>query len=183
VYAVRNLIYNTAVAPYKLNQEPSGFFILHNTSIRTGWAWLQYGAYASNFSFHNNIMIGTKPVYLMPFLQMAGIDYNGWSPDGEFKFDYSWSDFSALSRQSPYERHGRLLTAPVFATNIALPPKFHHFMTPPTPLLHARSNAVDAGRRLPNINDDYTGDGPDIGVLERGLEAPHYGIRWTGRRF
>ena len=184
VYAVRNLIYNTAIAPYKLNQEPTGFFILHNTSIRRGWAWLQYGAYASNFSFHNNLTIGTdNPVYLTPYLQMAGIDYNGWSPDGEFKFDYSWSDFASFSRESPYEGHGRLLTVPVFITAIAVPPTFESFMPPPTPVLDAGSNAVDAGRRLPNINDDYTGEGPDIGVLERGFEAPHYGIRWVGRRF
>ena len=170
VYAVRNLIYNTAIAPYKLNQEPSGFFILHNTSIRRGWAWLQYGAYASNFSFHNNLTIGTdNPVYLTPYLQMAGIDYNGWSPDGEFKFDYSWSDFASFSRESPYEGHGRLLTAPVFITAIAVPPRFESFMPPPTPVLDAGSNAVDAGRRLPNINDDYTGEGPDIGLLERGF--------------
>ena len=184
VYAVRNLIYNTAIAPYKLNQEPSGFFILHNTSIRRGWGWLQYGACASNFSFHNNLTIGTdKPVYLTPYLQMAGIDYNGWSPDGEFKFDYSWSSFASFSRESPYEEHGRLLTLPVFVTAIAVPPTFESFMAPPTPVLDVGSNAVDAGRRLPNINDDYTGEEPDIGVLERGFEAPHYGIRWAGQRF
>ena len=184
VYAVRNLIYNTAIAPYKLNQEPSGFFILHNTSIRRGWAWLQYGAYVSNFSFHNNLTIGTdRPVYLTPYLQLAGIDYNGWSPDGEFKFDYSWSDFASFSRESPYEAHGRLLTVPVFVTAIAVPPMFESFMPPPTPMLDAGSNAVDAGRRLPNINDDFIGEGPDIGVLERGFEAPHYGIRWAGQRF
>ena len=182
VYAVRNLIYNTAVAPYKLNQEPSGLFILHNTSIRTGWAWLQYGAYASNFSFHNNITIGTKPVHLMPFLQMAVIDYHGWAPDGEFKFDYAWRNFSELSRQSPYERHGRLLTAPVFDPEIAPPPKFELFMPPPAPVLHPASNALDAGRRLPNINDDYTGEAPDLGALERGRDLPTYGARWQGGR-
>ncbi|HET8722221.1 MAG TPA: hypothetical protein VFM24_09355 [Nitrospira sp.] len=182
VYAVRNLIYNTAVAPYKLNQEPSGLFILHNTSIRTGWAWLQYGAYASNISFHNNITIGTKPVHLMPFLQMAGIDYNGWAPDGEFKFDYAWRNFSELSRQSPYERHGRLLTGPVFVSKIVAPPNFDLFMPRPTPVLHPASNAVDAGRRLPNINDDYTGEAPDLGALERGRDIPTYGARWQGGR-
>ncbi|HKT33634.1 MAG TPA: hypothetical protein VJR03_02300 [Nitrospira sp.] len=182
VYAMRNVIYNTAVAPYKLNQSPSGFFILHNTSIRAGWAWLQYGAYASNFVMLNNLMIGTdKAVYVTPYLQGAGIDYNGWSPDGEFKFDYSWSDFSSLSRESPYERHGRLLTVPVFAAATAVPSNFGSFMSPPTLVLDARSNAVDAGVRLPNINDDYTGERPDIGVLERGREPPQYGIRWRGR--
>jgi hypothetical protein len=180
VYAVRNLIYNTAVAPYKLNQEPSGFLILHNTSIRTGWGWLQYGGSISNFSFLNNLTIGTEnPVHLIPYVQLGGIDYNGWSPDGEFKFDYSWNGFASLSRQSPYERHGRLLTVPVFMTNIALPPNFEAFMSPPVPVLDAGSNAVDAGLRLPNINDDYVGEEPDMGALERGREAPRYGVRWA----
>jgi len=179
VYAMRNVIYNTAIAPYKLNQAPSGFLILHNTSIRAGWAWLQYGAYASNFSMLNNLMIGTdKAVFLTPYLRGAGIDYNGWSPDGEFKFDYSWSDFSSLSRQSPYEQHGRLLTVPVFVAGTAAPTNFGSLMPPPTLVLDARSNAVDAGVRLPNINDDYTGERPDIGVLERGRETPEYGVRW-----
>jgi hypothetical protein len=182
VYALRNVIYNTAVAPYKLNQQPSGFFILHNTSVRSGWAWLQHGEAVANFSFHNNLTIGTKPVYFTPYLHMAGIDYNGWSPDGEFKFDYSWSDFSALSRQSPYERHGRLVNAPIFVTTVAVPPTFESFMPPPPALvLDSGSNAVDAGLRLPNINDDYTGERPDLGVLERDCEAPHYGVRWEPR--
>jgi len=182
VYALRNTIYNTAVAPYKLNQEPSGFLILHNTSIRAGSAWRQYGSSVSNFVFHNNLTIGTdKAVSVIPFLHMASIDYNGWSPDGEFMFDYSWTGFSSLSRQSPYERHGHLLTMPVFVTTFAVPPNFESFMPPPPPLaLHVQSNAVDAGLRLPNINDDYAGEGPDIGVLEQGEAAPQYGVRWEG---
>jgi len=134
----------------------------------------------ANFSFHNNLAIGTdKAVYVMPYLQLAGIDYNGWSPDGEFKFDSSWDGFSSLRRKSPYERHGRLLTSPVFLSAIAVPPKFDWFMPPPPPMmLHAESNAVDAGVRLPNINDDYTGERPDMGVLEQGRNAPRYGVRW-----
>jgi hypothetical protein len=53
---------------------------------------------------------------------------------------------------------------------------------PPRPLmLHAESNAVDAGLRLPNINDDYTGERLDMGVLERGREEPRYGVRWRER--
>lgn len=179
VYALHNLIYNTAIAPYKLNQNPSGLHILHNTSIRHGWAWLQYGNYVSNMTFVNNVTIGTdQAVYVMPYLDMAGIDYNGWSPDGEFKFDYSWSGFSALSRQSPYEHHGRLLSTPVFVTGVVLPSSFEAFMPPPALNLNAQSNAVDAGLPLPNINDDYAGQRPDLGALERGRQSPQYGVRW-----
>jgi hypothetical protein len=37
--------------------------------------------------------------------------------------------------------------------------------------------AHDAGKILHNINDDYAGDGPDIGALEAGKPLPHYGPR------
>jgi hypothetical protein len=49
-------------------------------------------------------------------------------------------------------------------------------------MLHAESNAVDAGMKLPNINDDYTGERPDLGALELGREAPVYGVRWREPR-
>ena len=182
VYAFRNVIYNAAIAPYKLNQDPSGFHIFHNASIRPGWAWLQYGQHISNFSFYNNLTIGTdKAVYVTPFIQLAHIDYNGWSPDGEFKFDYAWNGFSSLRTHSPYEQHGRILTTPVFLEQIAMPSQFASFMQPPrTMRLDAHSNAVDAGLRLPNINDDFTGKAPDLGALELSHDPPHYGTRWSG---
>jgi hypothetical protein len=43
--------------------------------------------------------------------------------------------------------------------------------------LRPGSAAVDAGVRLPGINDDFTGRAPDLGALEVGQPAPHYGPR------
>ncbi|MBM4149440.1 MAG: hypothetical protein FJ224_10405 [Lentisphaerae bacterium] len=43
--------------------------------------------------------------------------------------------------------------------------------------LRPGSRAVDAGVRLPNINDDFTGKGPDLGAHEQGQPLPHYGPR------
>jgi hypothetical protein len=43
--------------------------------------------------------------------------------------------------------------------------------------LRPGSAAVDAGVRLPNINDDATGSAPDLGALEVGRPVPHYGPR------
>ena len=37
--------------------------------------------------------------------------------------------------------------------------------------------AVDAGVRLPNVNDDFTGNAPDLGAYEVGQPAPVYGPR------
>jgi hypothetical protein len=178
-YAFRNVIYNTANAPYKLNQDPSGFHICHNTSIRSGWAWTQYGTFASNFFFYNNLTVGTyNGVDMTPVIQLAHIDYNGWSPDGQFKFTQGWNGFKTLQEQSPYEHHGILLTQPIFEHTISIPPLFAAFMPPIDDAgLHDRSNAVDAGMLAPNINDHYTGHAPDLGAIERDHAKIQYGVR------
>lgn len=36
---------------------------------------------------------------------------------------------------------------------------------------------IDAVLRIPNINDDFNGTGPDCGAYEAGQELPHYGPR------
>jgi hypothetical protein len=43
--------------------------------------------------------------------------------------------------------------------------------------LRAGSVAVDAGSRLPGVNDDFTGRAPDLGAYEVGRPLPHYGPR------
>jgi hypothetical protein len=43
--------------------------------------------------------------------------------------------------------------------------------------LKAGSAAVDRGVVLPNITDGFTGQAPDLGALEVGQAAPHYGPR------
>jgi hypothetical protein len=43
--------------------------------------------------------------------------------------------------------------------------------------LRPASVAVDAGVRLPNINDGFTGKAPDLGAYEIGQALPHYGPR------
>jgi hypothetical protein len=178
-YAFRNVIYNTANAPYKLNQDPSGFYIMHNTAIRPGWAWTQYGFNVSNFSFVNNLTLGTDhAVYVQPAIRFARIDYNGWYPDGQFTLNYPWQDFEDLREDSPYEGHGVLLRQPVFQQPIDMPKQFADFMRPPLSVrLHPASNAVDAGVRLPNINDDFTGRAPDLGAWELRRPEPRYGVR------
>jgi len=43
--------------------------------------------------------------------------------------------------------------------------------------LRPGSVAVDAGVRLPNVNDGFTGRAPDLGAYEIGQPEPHYGPR------
>ena len=37
--------------------------------------------------------------------------------------------------------------------------------------------AIDKGMLLPTVTDEYQGSAPDLGALERGVDAPHYGPR------
>ena len=39
------------------------------------------------------------------------------------------------------------------------------------------SAAVDRGVVLPNVTDGFSGRAPDLGALEVGVAAPHYGPR------
>ena len=39
------------------------------------------------------------------------------------------------------------------------------------------SAAVDRGMALPNVTDGFAGAAPDLGALELGQPAPHYGPR------
>jgi len=43
--------------------------------------------------------------------------------------------------------------------------------------LRPGSVAIDAGVRMPGVNDDFTGRAPDLGAYEVGLPVPHYGVR------
>jgi hypothetical protein len=43
--------------------------------------------------------------------------------------------------------------------------------------LRPGASAIDAGVRLPGINDDFVGRAPDLGALESGATVPHYGPR------
>ena len=43
--------------------------------------------------------------------------------------------------------------------------------------LRPESEAVDTGLILPNVNDDFRGNAPDLGALEAGQPMPIYGPR------
>jgi hypothetical protein len=177
-YAFRNVIYNSGTAPYKLNNDPTGFLIFHNTAVRPGWAWGQYGGVASNFQFFNNITVGTTDaVDMSTDISLAQIDYDGWLPDGQFRFTTTWVGFNNLRQNSPYEHHGLILNGMPFAAPLTIPVSYTTFVQPLDASLTATSNAIDTGARLPNINDTFTGNGPDLGALERGLPLPWYGVR------
>src|SRR5581483_9641522 len=107
-------------------------------------------------------------------------DYNGYWPDGMFSlylpsaggaYAYrNFPDFAAL-QAAGIEKHGALLAGPILATGLIGPNSYEAQLAPQDATLAAGSLAIDAGVLLPNINDDFTGGGPDLGAYEKGCVA------------
>lgn len=202
-YFYRNLLYHvpTGVA-FKFSAKPAGLFVWHNTIIGEHRA----GDTSSNMHFRNNLFLGRdtpgQGILVLGNASAANTsDYNGYRPNRDVPEQYriflppsgpsiyqagadDWKTFRTLSdlQQSlPLERNSVEVDYDIFVS-----------LAPPAPgkryaVYHAMdlnfalrpgSAAVDAGERIPTINDDYAGNGPDLGALELGKPAPHYGPRW-----
>ena len=72
------------------------------------------------------------------------------------------------------------LRLPPRCNGLQPPADYTATVAPADVTLASSSNAIDAGRALPNVNDGYTGSGPDLGAFERGCPQPIYGIRPPG---
>ncbi len=202
-YFIRNIIYNvpTGIA-LKFMAKPAGLYIFHNTFICEN----ANSQIFSNSHFRNNLFMGTgtgnRPVAVFPFAtSYSTSDFNGyhtnsgeanyrWVSPGSGKLrDYSitvtkdgksFNDLKSLAEATGLEKNGIEVGYDIF--NNLVPPD----PTKPGLIYHAvdldfslkpGSMAVDAGIRLPNINEDFTGKAPDLGALESGVPLPVYGPR------
>jgi hypothetical protein len=112
----------------------------------------------------------------------CSFDYDALGTFGlPFRGNFGAQAFSSLEelRRGPHERHAIQVDLSVFDGV--------EFPDPPVPIrrpvdLRPRpgSAVVDAGVRLPNVNDGFLGNGPDIGAYEAGQSLPIYGPRPDG---
>jgi len=112
----------------------------------------------------------------------CSFDYDALGTHGlPFRGSFGAQAFASLEelRRGPHERHAIQVDMSAFDGA--------EFPDPPVPIrrpvdLRPRpgSAVVDAGVRLPNINDGFLGDGPDIGAYEAGERLPIYGPRPEG---
>jgi hypothetical protein len=203
VYFFRNLLYNvpTGVA-FKFTSKPAGLFVYHNTIIGEHTTRQSY----SNVHYRNNLFLGrdTADRGIMTWANATSVyssDYNAFRPNKGVRAQYSWlapapgraayepqetdwktyATLDELRKATGQEAHGFEVDYDVFER-----------MAPPDPLrphavyhamdldfrLRSRGKAVDAGVRLPTINDEFSGQAPDLGALELGGPRAKYGPRW-----
>lgn len=197
-YFIRNAMYNLTFDPFKLNRYSRGDVILHNTAVKVGDGLRVSSSAMFDYAFfRNNLCIGGPPGdqqwggYGAGRGQAARVA----TPGPHCTFDYDAigtygtpfdgaigrQRFSSLEelRRGPHEVHAVQVDMSVF-NEVAFPNPPLPERVPPDLRPREGTVVVDAGLRLPNINDSFRGAGPDIGAYEAGDPLPHYGPRPRG---
>jgi Right handed beta helix region len=187
VYVFRNVMYNVAVEPFKLHNNPSGCLIIHNTSVKNGTPALLWTSDSVRHSLsRNNLYVGSQARYGMDFtarMTDCDFDYDGFA-GGPYEIFLRWNGIrygtlEEVRQRAPVLKHAVLLDARTLFASGAMPPadvaRSHD--TSIDLRLSSRSQAVDAGQALPGWNDGFRGLRPDLGAYELGDSPPHYGPR------
>ncbi|PYR60392.1 MAG: hypothetical protein DMF91_12380 [Acidobacteria bacterium] len=201
-YYIRNVVYNTPVALKFSN--PAGVIVYHNTIIAENRTAQQVSNahFANNLFLGTDAPVGIAA--LGGPTAYSTYDYDGYRPNRAAEFQYSWLgprsgmtvDYERPQNQTPryktlaevaaatgQETHGIEVDYDIFES--LRPPVPPDSSKPGTPYeamnlnfqLKPGSKAVDAGVRLPNVNDGFSGKAPDLGAYEVGQSIPVYGPR------
>ena len=201
-YYIRNIVYNTPVALKFAN--PAGVVVYHNTFIAENRTAQQVSNahFANNLFLGTDAPVGIA--VLGGPTGYSTYDYDGYRPNRGAPAQYSWRgprpgllvDYDRLQNDAErfntvtdlaaatgQERHGIEVDYDIFEN--LRPPVPPDSSKPGAPYeavdlnfrLKSGSKAVDAGVRLPNVNDGFAGRAPDLGAYEVGQTAPVYGPR------
>jgi len=202
-YYIRNIVYNTPVALKFSN--PAGVIVYHNTIIAENRTAQQVSNahFANNLFLGTDAAVGIA--VLGGPTAYSTYDYDGYRPNRGVEMNYSWvgprpgmlvdydrppnqaqrfKTLAELVAATGQETHGIEIDYDIFES--LRPPVPPDSSKPGKPYeavdlnfrLKQGSRAVDAGVRLPNVNDGFTGTAPDLGAYEVGQAAPVYGPRW-----
>ena len=198
-YFIRNVMYNIAMAPFKLERRSFGNLFLHNTVVKSGDGLFEHHGQDAFFNtwWFNNLCIGgsgggKKGRYSAgDGLAVALPGYNATC-----KFDYNAvgtvnTPFAGMIADQRFENieglecltgasHCVQVNMDVFAKEVEFPDPVFPERQAQDLRIATGSAASDGALLLPNINDDFNGKAPDIGAYEAGKPLPHYGPRARG---
>jgi hypothetical protein len=186
IYLIRNECYGITSIAFKLHNYCTGTVAYHNTTCTARRAGFASFDKWQNGHFRNNLILGPGGALatgsITPY---TTLDYNGYKRsegdsfvrwfDGETR--HRFSSLEEFAEATGQERHGLVLDYDVFVR--ADEPQQGVTSHPDDWDLRLRpgSAAADAGVRLPNVNDEFTGTAPDLGAHELDQPLPHYGPR------
>ena len=188
-YIYRNELVNTESNPVKMNNNPSGFVVMHNTSIKQGPGIYDPAETWRNAIFRNNLMLGTGYAFeftTVPDEGFRDFDYDAWGTTlagttGDPWFKWNNVRYATIGelRGAGVETHG-IATAVGDLSAASYPVAWDTAVVPGSGDLRLRAGTapVDAGAALANVNDGFVVDGrPDMGAYELGQARPPYGPR------
>lgn len=202
-YYIRNVVYHVPTGcGLKFNVKPAGLVLYHNTMITEALP----GDVFSNVHLRNNLFLGIdapdRPVFRFSnATSYSTFDYNGYrlNPKAKDQFLWMWpkpglaqdydmdrasarrfGTLAELQAATGQERHGIEVDYGIFE-NLRAPAADKPYAVYDARNLNFQlapaGKAVDAGVRIPNVNDDYSGNAPDLGAYEIGQPTPVYGPR------
>jgi hypothetical protein len=194
-------MYNTTTGgSLKLIDTPAGVLIYQNTFFGQG----RLMGPASNIHFLNNLILGdgwADPILnLRTYTNYSSSDYNGFRPNPNVANAFEWTspgfevaadyqgklvtrNFKSLKEDTEatkQDQHSVLVDYDIFVNAKILDKSDPQHLYNPEDFdfrLKPGSAAIDAGILLPTINDDFTGEAPDLGAYELDRPLPHYGPR------
>ncbi len=198
-YFIRNVMYNISMAPFKLERHSYGNLFLHNTVVKSGNGLFEHHGQDEFFrtTWLNNLCIGGSgggkkgrysageglAVALPGYNATCKFDYNAVgvanTPFAGKIGDQRFESIEELHRLTGAS-HCVQVDMGVFAADIEFPDPVFPERQPQDLRLAPGSTAEDAALLLPNVNDDFTGEAPDMGAYEIGKPLPHYGPRPKG---
>ena len=201
-YYIRNILYNVQKGgALKIHGGVPGLTAYHNTFIAEN----NGGGGHPNSNYRNNLILGSDgPTHIsrFPYTTTYSIaDFNGYrpnqgpeSPDNQFRWlspQGEWEEFKTLEelkKASGLEAHGievdyddfedlqKPIQGPVGTPLGEMPGPVYHAVDLNFKL-NPNGKAVDAGVVIPNVNDNFNGNAPDLGALEVGAPPVIYGAR------
>jgi hypothetical protein len=201
-YFIRNVFVAGVGMAAKLSITPAGVLNINNTYVSEH----QNMAAGSNIHFVNNLFVshgaqGSKTGFgVNTFTNYSSSDYNGFYIADSFQNKFSWTSpppgvvadyehravpqtFSTLAdyaKATGQDTHS-IMFDPAGFLRFRMPNNHDMSHLYPTDEYDLRlkrgSVAIDKGKILPNITDNYRGSAPDIGAYELGDDLPHYGPR------
>lgn len=191
VYIFRNFIYSCTYSPFKLHNHTTGVLLLHNTCFKMANAFNIVPAQetVTNIWTRNNLFMTSKGWGISVGTNNAkecNFDSDGFG--GFTSGIVSWSGGKRYKTPEEakaggivYKEAGAYVINPdtCFASGLKAPANEDKEYTIEELdfRLGEKSEAIDKGVVLPNINDGFKGKAPDLGALEFGEAMPHFGPR------
>lgn len=182
IYLIRNVAYGITSLSFKWNNQAAGPIAYHNTVISGRTAFTS--PLWSNGHLRNNLILGNGSMISSGTFtpELSTLDYNGYRGNGirwtrDRDAPRTYADLAEFSAATGHERHGLVVDFDAFIRAAPVQLGTTYASKDFDLRLQPGSKPIDAGTRLPNVNDGFTGAAPDLGAFELGRPLPHYGPR------